>query len=197
MAKKLYKSKTQMVIYTLIFIICIGLFIYIGQIDYTQKYDTDAEKFANLYDNIPEDNLYVFADAVDILSIVSNKSGVILMGFPTNKWTGYYAKILNEVAEEVGIDKIYYYDFLQDREENNGSYETILNKLKVYAPVSDEGNMDVHAPTVIIVKNGEIIGYFDDTSIMKGTVTPEIYYTENQIALTKNGFKTALKAYIK
>ena len=119
------------------------------------------------------------------------------MGFPSNKWTGYYASILNDAAKNVGVDEIHYYDFLSDRDESNGTYETIVNNLKVYAPVSDEGVQDIAAPTVIIVKNGKIIGYFDDTAIMHGNVTPDIYYNENARSKIYEGFKTALLEYIK
>ncbi len=195
--KSLFKTKTQMIIYMFLYILCISLFIIIGQIDFQKDIDTESKKFHSLYDMVEDDNLYVFSDATDVLSIVDGKSGVVLMGFPTNKWMNYYANILNNVAKEVGLNKIYYYDFQNDREESNGTYETIVNKLKVYVPVNDKGIQDIQAPTVVVVKKGEVIGYFDDTSIIKGTVTPEVYYTENQKAITYEGFKTALLEYIK
>lgn len=186
-----------MIIYMFLYVLCISLFIIIGQIDFQKDIDTESKKFHSLYDMVESDNLYVFSDATDVISIVDGKSGVVLMGFPTNKWMNYYASILNDVSKEVGIDKIYYYDFQNDREESNGTYETIVNKLKIYIPTDDRGIQDIQAPTVIIVKNGDVIGYFDDTSIIKGTVTPDVYYTDNQKAITYEGFKTALLEYIK
>lgn len=195
--KSLFKNKTQMIIYMFLYVLCIALFIIIGQIDFQKDIDTESKKFHSLYNMVEEDNLYVFSDATDVLSIVDGKSGVVLMGFPTNKWMNYYASILNDAAKEVGIDKIYYYDFEQDREESNGTYETIVNKLKVYVPTDDRGIQDIQSPTVIVVKKGEVIGYFDDTSIVRGTVTPEVYYNDNQQAITYEGFKTALLEYIK
>lgn len=195
--KDLFKNKTQMIIYTLLFIIIIVLFIVIGKTDFQKDIDTEGKKFHALYDLVEDDNLYVFGDATDVLEILKGRNGIILMGFPSNKWTNHYASILDDAAKEVGIDKINYYDFQKDRDESNGTYETIVNKLKMYVPVSDEGTQDIQAPTVVIVKKGEIIGYFDDTSIIKGNVTPEIYYTEYQTSLTYEGFKTALLEYIK
>jgi len=195
--KSLFKSKTQMITYMFLYVLCIALFIIIGQIDFQKDIDTESKKFHSLYNMVEEDNLYVFSDATDVLSIVDGKSGVVLMGFPTNKWMNYYASILNDVAKEVGIDKIYYYDFQNDREESNGTYETIVNKLKVYVPTDDRGIQDIQSPTVIVVKKGEVIGYFDDTSIVRGTVTPEVYYNDNQQAITYEGFKTAMIEYLK
>jgi len=195
--KSLFKNKKQMIIYTMLYILCITLFIVIGRIDFKKDIDTEAKRFSDLYKMVENDNLFIFADATDILDITNGRSGVILMGFPSNKWMNNYADILNDAAKEVGIDKIYYYDFQKDREESNGTYETIVNKLKVYAPVNDEGIQDISAPTVVIVKNGDVIGYFDDTATLKGNVTPEIYYTEYQKALTYEKFETALLEYIR
>ena len=195
--KSLFKNKTQMIVYMLTFTICILLFIIIGQIDFQKDIDTDGKQFHSLYNLVENDNLYIFSDVTDISDVLNGRSGIILMGFPSNKWTNYYAEILNKAAKEVGVDKIYYYDFQKDREESNGTYETVVNKMAMYVPIDDEGLQDLQAPTVVIVKNGEIIGYFDETSIVKGNITPEIYYTENQKQLVYEGFKTALLEYIK
>lgn len=186
-----------MIIYTFLFVICIILFIVIGKIDFSEKEVTEAKKFNNIYNLVGEDNLYVFSNATEVLKIINGKSGIILIGFPLNSWTKYTASILNEVAKEQGVDKIYYYDFLKDREESNGTYETIVNKLKKYVMVDDEGTKDLRAPTIIIVKNGEVIGYFDDTSMMKGEITPEDYYNVYQTNLLKEMYKTAILEYLK
>lgn len=186
-----------MILYTLIFIICIVLFIVIGKTDFRKEEVTEAKKFNNIYNLVSEDNLYVFSNATEVLKILNGRSGIILMGFPLNVWTKYSANILNDVAKEEGIDKIYYYDFLKDREESNGTYETIVNKLDVYITVDDEGTKDLRAPTILIVKDGEIIGYFDDTSTIKGVVTPEDYYNEYQTNLVKEKYKTAILEYLK
>ena len=135
--KKLFKNKTQMVIYIILFIICIGLFIYIGNIDYSKNKETDAERFNELYPKVPLDNPYVFADGNDVLHILNGNSGIVLFGFPSNIWTNYNALYLYEVSQEYGINKIYYYDFLDDRDSNNGTYETIITRLNEYVPTFD------------------------------------------------------------
>ena len=185
-----------MIIYSIVFIICIVLFIAIGKMDFQKDIDTEGKKFHALYDLVPNENLFVFSNAIEVLEIIKGRSGVVLMGFPSNKWTNYYAKILNEVGTELNLDKIYYYDFQTDRDESNGTYETIVNQLKMYVPVMDSGLQDIQAPTVVIVKKGKILGYFDDTSIIKGNVTPDIYYTEYQKGLTYEEFKTAILNYL-
>jgi len=195
--KKLFKNKTQMVIYTFTFLLCIILFIIIGKTDFKKYEETESKIFSSLYNLVEDDNLYSFSNATEVLNILNGRSGIILLGFPLNEWTNYTADILNEVAKEMNVDKIYYYDFLKDRDESNGTYETIVNKLKLYVTIDDEGTKDLHAPTVLVVKNGEVIGYFDDTSTVKGTITPEVYYNEFQRGITYQMFKTALIEYMK
>ena len=182
---KLYKNKIQMII----FIICLILCIVIGTKDYSKDKVSDNIRFSELYSQVSSNNVYKFINATEALSIINNRSGIILMGFPTNKWTNSYAKIVNDAAKEVGIKEIYYYDFLNDRENNNGTYETIVNKLEVYVTVDDLGNKDLHAPTLIIVKDGIIIGYFDDMTNIKGPLTPEYYYNET----VKNKYKEEIE----
>ena len=193
--KKFFKNKIQMVSYIIIFIICIILFIVIGSIDYDKLEESDAEKFNNLYPMVAKDNLYVFADAVDVLGIVSAKSGIILMGFPENEWTKYYAYYLNEVAKENNIQEINYYDFLRDRENSNGTYETIITHLSNYVPTNDLGNQNIQAPTILIVKNGNILLYLDDLSIIKGNIKPESYFDESTINNLMEKLRTALDNY--
>ena len=194
--KKLFINKIQMVVYTIIFIVCIALFILIGKMDFKTDSESEAKKFSNIYPMVSDNNVYVFATATDVLNILNGRSGVVLLGFPSNKWTSYYAKILNDVAMELGIEKISYYDFLSDRDESNGTYETVVKTLNVYAPVDDEGNQNLQAPTVIVVKDGNVLGYFDETSIIKGLASPEVYYNDYQISTTHDNFKRVLEEYL-
>ena len=92
--KSLFKNKKQMIIYTLLYILCIGLFIYIGQIDFQKDRDTEAKQFSDLYKMVNDDNLFHFSDVTDVHDILNGRSGVILMGFPMNEWMDYYAYIL-------------------------------------------------------------------------------------------------------
>ena len=195
--KKLFKNKTQMVIYILLLILLLSLFVIVGEIDFKKEEDTEAKQFSSLYNLVDKDNLFVFGDATDVLNILKGRSGVIFLAFPSNKWSNKYASILNEVGKEMGIDKIYYYDFKKDREESNGTYETVVNTLEMYVPVDDENNKNLQAPTIIIVKKGNIIGYFDDVTLMRGPVNPSEYYNENEITRIKSSLKYALEEYLK
>ena len=60
--KSLFKNETQMIVYSLIFTICIILFIVIGKIDFQKDIDTEGKKFHALYDLVPNENLFVFSN---------------------------------------------------------------------------------------------------------------------------------------
>ena len=175
--------------------ICIFLFILIGKTDFRKNDIKESIKFSNIYRSVPEENLYVFSNASLVNDILNGRSGVILMSFPTNKWTDIYASILNDGAKEVGIDKIYYYNFLEDRDERNATYETIVNKLSRYAYVNDEGKQNIYAPTILIVKKGMIIAYFDGLSVMRGNQNISEYFAEEKDNIYEK-IKQALLEYI-
>ena len=66
--EKLFKNKWQMLIYCLLFIALIGAFIYLGTLDYDDTLP-DNEEFANNFSLVPEDNVFVYANATDALMI--------------------------------------------------------------------------------------------------------------------------------
>ena len=194
--KKLFKNKTQMIVYILLYIVCIGLFIVIGKTDYKKQEVSESIRFSTLYNMVPENNVYVFSDHNDVIDILNGRSGVIFFAFPSNKWANNYAYLLNKAALFTGVDKIYYYDFLKDRDENNGTYETIVNKLKDYLYVLDEEIIDIYSPSVLIVKNGEIINYLDTLSITKGNINIDEYYKLNE-NIIYNNMVNSLNNYVK
>lgn len=193
--KKFFKNKIQMVAYIIIFIICICLFIYIGTIDFEKLEDSDAVKFSREYNMVSTDNVYKYATATDVLNIIQGRSGVVLMGFPDNEWTNYYAYYLNSVALEVGIDEISYYNFLRDRENSNGTYETILQHLSHYVLTNDLGVQNLEAPTIMVVKNGMILAYMDDNSVIKGNIKPDSYFKDANIESLKYDIRKVLLEY--
>ncbi len=194
--KKFFKNKIQMVSYIIIFIICIILFIVIGSIDFDKLEESDAIKFNNIYNNVSKDNLYQFATSTDVLNIIQGRSGIVLLGFPENEWTKYYAYYLDEVAKRVGITEINYYDFLRDRENSNGTYETIINHLNNYVPTNDLGIQNIQAPTILIVKNGNILLYDDEVSYIKGDIKPDEYFTKDNINMFEENLELVLNEYL-
>ncbi len=180
-----------------LFILIIISFIYIGTRDFNKNVIVDSERFDKEYVNVSKDNVFKYVDAVEIYSSLKSGNTVIFMGFPSNSWSGYYANILNEAAKACGIEEILYYDFYLDRENNNGTYESIVLNLANYLFTLDDDKKDIYAPTLVIVKNGEIIAFDSETSIMQGNIKPENYWTDLKSGLKYNTFVSMFNEYLK
>ena len=178
-----------------LFIVIIGAFIYVGTRDFNVAEVVDNERFDQDYVNVSQDNVFKYVNAVEVYSALNN-SAIIFMGYPTNKWSGYYANILNEAAKDSGIEEILYYDFYEDRENRNATYQSIVLNLSNYLTTLDDGSQEIFAPTLIIIKNGKIIAYDAETSLTQGNINPDDYWTSYQTGLKYNSFKTMFQEYL-
>lgn len=142
----------------------------------------DAIKFKGEYTKVSDDNVFVYRDMEEIIKILENGRGIVYLGFPECPWCQAYVPYLNDVAKEVGISKIYYYNILNDRKEETDNYKKILELLGEYVEYNDEGNKRIYAPTVIFVDNGKIIGMDSETAKdTKGFEKPEDYWTDEEV----------------
>ncbi len=184
------------IIQAILFVLIIGAFIYIGTRDFSDKIEVDNEKFDHEYHNVDKDNVFKYANASQVYSILKGGSGIIFMGYPSNEWTGYYANILNAVAKELNIKEILYYDFSEDRSNANATYQSIVLRLTSYLPTLDDGTQNIYAPTLVIVKNGAIISYDNETAISLGNIKPEVYWNDLNIGLKKSNLRLMLNDYL-
>lgn len=192
----IFKSQKQMIISIILFILFIIGFIYFGTKDYAVKDVSDSDKFVSEHKEVVGDNVFTYINVSDAYNYVHGNNILLLFGIRNSDWVGYYANILNEVAKEVGISKIYYYDITDDRSDANASYESIVYYLKDYVTYLDDGKANLYGPTLLIKKDG-VITYFDDeTALIKGSITAEEYWSNYQINLTKATLKVALEDYL-
>lgn len=196
--KSLFKSKLQMIVYLILFVVIIAAFIIIGKHDFNKDVDTEAELFHDIFTMVDKNNVFKFSNSTDVNNVVNNKKidGIILFGFAANEWTNYYAKYVNEVAKEIGVKEILYYDFENDRKERNGTYETIVNSLSVYTKFDDYNTSDIYAPTLLVVKNGKVILYDDSTAMRDGNYSAEIYWNDYKIEEFKDVLRYAFNKYV-
>lgn len=172
-------------------------FIYLGAKDYNKEDDqyilTDAEKFAKEYTSVDKNNVFVYRTDEQIIKILKDGTGIVYLGFPECLWCQKYVSILNEVAKENNITKIYYFNILEDRKLETPEYKEMVSLLKNYLDTDDEGNKRIFVPEIVFVQNGEIIAHNNETAkIMNSTETPESYWTEEKIT----SLKTLLTEYI-
>ncbi|MDE5538970.1 MAG: hypothetical protein K2J20_00605, partial [Bacilli bacterium] len=115
-------KKVKKAVQMILFAVIICAFIFIGTKDFSQKTKVDNERFDQEYKNVSKDNVFVYANANEVLTKLKSGTGVIFMGYPANIWSGPYANLLNEVAKEMGVSEILYYDFKENRDNQNGTY---------------------------------------------------------------------------
>lgn len=192
--EKLFKNKTQMVIYIILFCLLIYGFIYLGKKDYKVKV-SDNERFSSEFSLVSKDNVFKYVNATDARMVAKGAKGIVLFG-TNNDWVNYYAYILDKVAKEVGIEEIYYYDFIKNRKDNNGTYEDIVKTLSNYVTYNDKGVAEIYAPSLLVVSNDKVILFDSETSFVKGDILPNAYWNSEKIAEKENEIREAFIKYL-
>ena len=193
--KKMFKSKTQMIIYLIVFCLLIYAFIYLGKKDYNVKLP-DNERFASEFSMVSEDNVFKYVSAVDARMVSRKAKGIVLFG-TNNEWVDYYAYMVNKIAKEVGIKEIYYYDFTKNRKDNNGTYEDIVKNLSNYVTYNDRGVAEIYAPSLLVVSKDEILLFDSDTSFIKGNITPSAYWNNFNQGQKEQELRAVFTEYLK
>ena len=160
----------------------------------TENKLSDALKFREEYKEVSKDNVFVYRSGEEILKIMKKGTGVVYLGFPECPWCQSYVKYLDEVAKEVGIEKIYYYNVLEDRTNNTDLYKEMLDVLGDNLQTDDEGNSRIFVPNVSFHVDGKVIGNDCETSKdTKGFDKPEDYWNEDEV----KDLKEKLTEYMK
>ena len=147
---------------------------------------TDAAKFKKEYKEVSEDNVFVYRTADDIIKIMEKGTGIVYLGFPECPWCQSYVKYLDDVANEVGIDKIYYLNIYEDRKNNTEDYKKIVSLLGENLQYDDEGNLRIFVPNVSFHVNGKVIGNDNETSLDTGGFKdPKDYWNEEKVKSLK------------
>lgn len=200
---KIFKSKKQKIVYLILFSVMLIAFVYLGTVNF-KELETDAEKFSNEFSSVSEDNVFVYSTASEVLDYIENGDAIILFGSNLNDFTENYAYIINEIAKEgikqedseFYISKILYYDFIEDRTNNNGNYELIVEQLNSYLLTDDLGNTEIYAPTLVIIKDGEVLYINEDINFVSGNITPDEYWTDLTTGIFEETLRTVFKDFI-
>jgi len=161
--------------------------------DDTQQ-PNDAERFALEYPLVGRDNIFVFRTAAQAADILGHGTGVVFMGIKDCPWCQQYAVFLNDVAREMKIDKIFYCDIGEDRQNNTDSYRKITGILSDFLQYDDEGRPKVYVPDLSIVTRGTITGHdFETSKETLGCSTPQEYWTGERINALKERLREGLK----
>lgn len=193
--KKMFKSKTQMVIYIIIFCLLIYAFIYLGKKEYKVELP-DNEKFSSMFSMVSTDNVFKIVNATEARMVSRGAKGIVLFG-TENEWVNYYAYIVNKIAKDVGVEEIYYYDFTKNRKDNNGTYEDIVKNLSNYVTYNDKGVAEIYAPSLLVVSKDEVLLFDSDTSFIKGKTTPSTYWNSFTQGEKEQNLRAVFTEYLK
>jgi len=170
---------------------CGGYFLFQGE---KKSTISDAEVFANEYHEVSPDHVFVSKTYEEIVNIMEHGTGVVYLGYPECPWCQYYVKYLNEVAKEVGLDKIYYANTKKIKEENMDYYHHLISILDGHLQFNNEGEQWIYVPNVSFHIGGNII--FNDYETSKdthGLKNPEDYWNDEEIKELKKALTTAMK----
>ncbi len=166
------KKSIKYIIILVLFVLILGAIYFV----FFNK-ENDSDKFSKEY-GIGE-NVFVYKTGEEIVKILENGTGIVYLGFPECPWCKAYVKILNDVALEEGIEKIYYFNIKDDRANNTEIYKEIVSLLEENLLYDEEGNKRIFVPDVTFVLDGQIIGHDNETSVISGDITPEEYWDKN------------------
>lgn len=185
------KKKYLIIGIVLLILIGLGLFFLLNRGDEEEIIEkTDAGRFAEEYTMVNEDNVFMYRTIDEIIKIMKNGTGVVYLGFPECPWCQSYVTYLNDVAKEVGIKEIYYYNILEDRKNNTEEYQEIVKLLGDALEYDEEGNHRIYVPNVSFHVNGKLIGNDLETAYdTKGFDKPEDYWTDKEVSELKETLK--------
>jgi len=179
------------IIYAIGGVVLLGLIIFLI-IHNVKNNIPDNEKFANEYTEVGKNNVFVYRNADEIIKILEGGTGIVYLGFPECPWCQAYVPMLNEVAKEEGVEKIYYFNIREDRQENTKDYQKIVKLVKNYLMKDDEGNERIFVPDIYAIKDGKIIAHNNETSVIDSDITPAEYWSDTKKSQIKKTFKSMI-----
>ena len=172
---------------SLILVIAIvGAFLIYKKFEDTNFEQKQIDKFVSEYTLLEENHVFEIINIDEAINILNNKTGVVFFCNPGSDWCQHYAKILDDIAVENEMNKIYYVDIKDDRSINSNKYRKLVTKLYDFLDTDDTGNKRISMPNLTFVKNGEIIANDNRTSLVSSDTTPEEYWTRENILTFKN-----------
>ena len=189
--------KKRTIIDIFIMILLLGLLIFLGTRDYDKKNEgKDSKRFDHDYSMVSKDNVFKYVSEEEFYDLLKEGNAVVFMGFKENEWSNYYAKMLNDAAKNVDLKEIYYYDFLADREKKSVMYNKIIDFLRDYLQQDDQGNVNIVAPSLLIIKDHVITYYDSETSYTNANVTPKKYWSDAHMKTKTEKFESVFENYL-
>lgn len=168
------KALIRKIIYAILFTGMIFCFIYIGN-----KYTTDEKnktvEISDYYKGI-DDKYYEVIRGKKLISLLKKGNHLIIIGNQKSEYSKKYIEEITMVIKELDVDKVYYYDLINDKAQANSNYYEIIDLLEGHLTTTDSSDKNLLAPSFYIVDNGKVKYYNIETVAMKNTDTIESYW---------------------
>lgn len=187
------KNILKKIIYVILFVLMIFAFIYLSE-KYKDNSKEEVKTISNYYPEINSDVFNVI-NGTKLINVIKKDKNIIFIGSQTSRWSGQYIKELNSIFQEIGLDKIYYYDINNDKAQKNSNYYEIRELLNGFLTSTDGSENNLLAPSFYIIDNGKVLYYNNDTVAMKNTTEIEDYWTEEQKKQFAFEIKNAINKY--
>ena len=141
----------------------------ITETNWFSGHENDAARFAEIFP-VSADNPFIFASYDELITHLKYGTGVIAFAFPACPRCKNAFPVLERVFKETEMTryaglrgKILYYDIYDDREANNERYLTIVEYLKDFLPLDQNGKPRIYSPDIYFLASGKIVGNHLDT----------------------------------
>ncbi len=179
--------------YFFLYALVILAFIYLGTKDYNLvTYASDGERFNGDYNEIPRNNPFVYLNSTELIELLNNGSGIVFMGNKENVWSESYAKYLYEIASDIDVEKIYYYDVKKVKLLKNRNYYNIIKALEGKLIETDDSVNNLFSPSLYIIKDGEVVFYDNTTAVVNNDLEVDTYWDSSNIYKFKEKIITAI-----
>lgn len=152
-------------------------------------------RFYRDYPNVSQDNIYYYATFDEIVEVFEKGTGIVFFGFPACSWCQAYAPVLDEVARERDIAKIYYLDIMKMRKDNSDEYKKLIELTKEYLENDENGSKKIYVPDAYFVKDGKIVGHNNSMSMLSGDNVKEYFDEEKRKELKLELISLVEKVY--
>ena len=173
---------------------------------------SDASKFKEEYESlngkdgpnqkeyvnieVDEDNPFVYIEVDEVIEKLQKGTSVIYFGFPECPWCRNLVPVLIDAANELGVDKIYYYNAVEIRDkkilDENGNIATVTEGTKEYKKIveilykylpsynglKDDSIKRLYLPTVVFIKDGKVV--YLHTGTLRSQEDPYTKLTKTQ-----------------
>ncbi len=180
-------------IYAIIFIAMLAAFIYLGN-KYAGNSEVKVLDITDYYAEIQKENFEVIKGK-KFISLLKEGNHIIVIGNSKSEYSQKYMEEVNKIVEELKLEKVYYYDIINDKAQANSNYYEIIELLDGYLTTTDTSDKNLLSPSLYIVDNGKVKYYNTETTAMKNTDTVNDYWTLQQEFNFKQEITEAINKY--